>query len=402
MQNPLIATLKNKSFLFLLASEFFSQFSMNLLNFILLIVVFQISGSNLAVAGVVLAFTLPSIFFGIIAGVFVDKWNKKNVLVYTNILRALAAVPLIFISHQLFVLYLVCFTISLITQFFIPAETPIIPLLVPKKLLLQANALFSMGIYGSIIVAFALSGPLLLLLGEKNVFIFITLFFVISAFFAFLIKLNIKDKHVGRKHIDILEEIKDAFRLMKRNKKIYHSLILLTLLQTLILVIAVIGPGYAEHVLHIDVKKFPILFVTPAVIGMGLGAVIIGNYLHKRSKDIMAKVGLLIIGIVVFLFPNLYQVLNFNPVHVMVFLSVIVGFAFALVFVPSNTIIQEETSDAQRGKIYGSLNTMVGVVSLIPVMSVGLLADSIGVASVITMLGIGVIIIAIIRIVKFR
>src|SRR3989344_1875686 len=156
MRNPFISVLSIPPFLFLLISEFFSQFAMNLLNFILLIVVFQLSGSNIAVAGVVLSFTLPSILFGIIAGVYVDKWNKKRVLVYTNVLRALAAFPLIFISSELFVVYTLSFLVSLITQFFIPAETPIIPLLVPKKLLISANALFSMGIFGSIIIAYVL------------------------------------------------------------------------------------------------------------------------------------------------------------------------------------------------------------------------------------------------------
>lgn len=402
MRNPLIAALRIPSFLFLVISEFFSQFAMNLLNFILLIVVFQISSSNLAVAGVVLSFTLPSIFFGIIAGVYVDKWNKKNVLIYTNLLRALAAFPLIFISHQLFMVYLLCFLISLITQFFIPAETPIIPHLVPKKLLLSANAIFSMGIYGSIILAYGLSGPLLLLVGKTNVFILITALFSISAFFAYLIKFEMSKKHIGKQKIDIAAEIREAFVVMKSNKKIYHSLFLLTLLQTLVLVIAVIGPGYAEHVLNIQVEKFPILFVTPAVIGMTIGAVLIGNFLHNASKTGLAKLGLVIIGISMILFPNLYRFINFSSVNIMVFLSVIIGFAFALVFVPSNTIIQEETTDEQRGKIYGSLNTLVGIVSLIPVLGVGVLADQIGVATVITMLGIGVIIISAIRILKFK
>ena len=98
MNNPLIKVLSIPSFLFLLISEFFSQFAMNLLNFILLIVVFNLSNSNIAVAGVVLSFTVPSILFGILAGVYVDKWNKKNVLVYTNALRAVAVFPLIFVS----------------------------------------------------------------------------------------------------------------------------------------------------------------------------------------------------------------------------------------------------------------------------------------------------------------
>ncbi len=417
MANPFLKVLSIPSFSYLLISEFFSQFAMNLLNFTLLIVVFQLSESNTAVAGVVLSFTLPSILFGIIAGVYVDKWNKKNVLVYTNILRALTAFPLILISHELFLVYSLSFLISLITQFFIPAETPIIPLLVPKKNLISANALFSMGIFGSIIVAYALSGPLLLLFGKTNVFILITFLFAVSAIFALFIRLKFNQPKEKIK-INILEEVRDAFAFMAKKDKVYHSLFLLTLLQTLILVIAVIGPGYAEHILKIEVEKFPALFVTPAVVGMSIGAVAIGNFWHNKSKQTLAKIGLLIIGIVILLFPygylltsqemikninnNLPYHLIINDVHLLIILAVIVGFAFSLVFVPSNTLIQEETTDRQRGKIYGSLNTLVGLVSIVPILGVGALADLIGVSKVITLIGVSVIIIALLRIFKFK
>ncbi len=417
MRSPFLKVLSISSFSYLLISEFFSQFAMNLLNFTLLIVVFQLSASNTAVAGVVLSFTLPSILFGIIAGVYVDKWNKKHVLVYTNVLRALAAFPLIFISHELFFVYVLSFLISLITQFFIPAETPIIPLLVPKKYLITANALFSMGIFGSIIVAYALSGPLLLIFGKTNVFIFITFLFAVSAIFAYLIRFKY-DKPKEKIKINFFEEVRDAFSFMAKKDKVYHSLFLLTLLQTLILVIAVIGPGYAENILHIDVEKFPALFVTPAVVGMSIGAVLIGNYWHNKPKQVLAKIGLLIIGIVILLFPYGYLItsqetvrnvnsymptlLSINDVHIMIFLAVIVGFAFSLVFVPSNTLIQEETTDRQRGKIYGSLNTLVGIVSIVPILGVGALADLIGVSKVITLIGVSVIGIALLRIFKFK
>lgn len=415
MRNPIFAVLSIPSFSFLLISEFFSQFAMNLLNFTLLIVVFELSKSNIAVAGVVLSFTLPSIMFGILAGVYVDKWNKKNVLVYTNILRAVAAFPLLFVSGELFIVYILSFMVSLITQFFIPAETPIIPQLVKKELLISANALFSMGIFGSIIVAYALSGPLLLFFGKDNVFFLITILFLFSAVFAFLIKLNYELPKTSQK-INFFEEIRDAFPLMAKKDKIYHSLFLLTLLQTLILVIAVIGPGYATNVLHIEVEKFPLLFVTPAVIGMSMGAILIGNFWHHKSKQSLAKIGLLIIGFVILLFPYGYiitaretvqtinsylpGIVDINNVHIMLFLAVIIGFAFSLVFVPSNTILQEETTDRQRGKIYGSLNTLIGVVSMIPVLGVGLLSDIFGVSKVITAIGIIIISISILRFIK--
>lgn len=417
MQNPFVKVLSVPSFLFLLISEFFSQFAMNLLNFALLLVVFDLAGSNLAVAGVVLSFTVPSIIFGILAGVYVDKWNKKNVLVYTNVLRALALIPLVFVSDQIFLVYLISFIVSFITQFFIPAETPVIPLLVKKENLLTANALFSMGIFGSIIAAYALSGPILIILGETNMFIFLAFLFAFSAFFAFLIKL----KYVRRSElasVNILEEIRDAFAVMVKKEKIYHSLFLLTLLQTLILVIAVIGPGYATQVLKIDVEKFPLLFVTPAVVGMSIGAVVIGSYLNKYSKQKIAKVGLLVIGFVILFFPyghvitnrvfvqnlnsHLPSILNITNVHLMLIMAVIIGFAFSLVFVPSNTILQEETTDEQRGKIYGSLNTLVGIFSLVPVLGVGVLADIIGVSVVITVIGLIIILISLLRIFKFK
>lgn len=391
---------------------------MNLLNFILLIVVFRLSKSNIAVAGVVLSFTLPSIIFGILAGAYVDKWNKKNVLVYTNALRALAVFPLIYVSHELALVYILSFIVSLVTQFFIPAETPIIPQLVPKNLLLSANALFSMGVFGSIIAAYAMSGPLLLILGKINVFILLTILFGISAFFALLIKLKLPKAHFRKQEINIKDEIKDAFSVMLKKDKVYHSLFLLTLLQTLILVIAVIGPGYATNILHVEVEKFPILFVTPAVIGMVLGAVVIGNFLNNIPKQTLAKIGLLIIGIVVLLFPygevltsrvtvqsineNLPGLMHINVVHIMVILAVIIGFAFSLVFVPSNTILQEETTDEQRGKVYGSLNTLVGLTSVVPVLGVGILSDAIGVGQVITGIGLLIIGISILRIFKYK
>ena len=83
-------------------------------------------------------------------------------------------------------------------------------------------------------------------------------------------------------------------------------------------------------------------------------------------------------------------------------MAIMIGFAFALVFVPSNTLLQEETTDEQRGKIYGSLNTLVGTVSLIPVLGVGFLADIIGVARVITLVGLTIIAISLLRFFKYK
>jgi len=395
MRNPILQTLRIRSFFFLLVSEFFSQIAMNLLNFILILVVFSISKSNLAVSGVVLAFTLPAVFFGLIAGVFVDRWNKKYVLILTNLLRGLAVVPLILITDDLFVIYSATFAVALVTQFFIPAETPIIPHLVKRELLMSANALFGIGIFGSIIIAYALSGPILLFLGIEKALVLLSALFIVSGLSCLLIKMDTKESQ-ARQQSSIVREVLNTLVQIFRSKKISHSLLVLTLVQTLILIIAVIGPGYAEHVLRIKVEKFPIIFVTPAVLGMALGALIVGNFLINFSREKMRKIGLFAIGLIFVIFPHgpliatkrIPEFLGIGMLEILITLAFILGFFLALVFVPSNTVLQEETSDEERGKIYGSLNTLVGVISFLPVVAAGSLADIFGITKVLTAIGV--------------
>ena len=414
MKSPFFKVLSNRSFAFLLTAEFFSQLSMNLLNFSLLLIVFSVANSNTAVSGVALSFMLPALFFGLLAGVYVDRWNKKNVLFISNVIRGVLIILLVFLYKQLAPVYILSFLISTVTQFFIPAETPMIPLLVKKELLFPANALFSVIMFGSILIAYASSGPLILFFGRENLFWILTAFFALAAFFSFIIKLERPDKTILKaEKIGLFKDAKNAFSIISKTKKIYRSLLLITFLQTLILMIAVIGPGYARDILHIKAEQFSILFVIPAVLGMAVGAALIGNFLHTKPKSVITKFGLVIMGITLILFPYgskvasrdfIHDLNNFLPhtldvtiIHIMVVLAFVLGFAFALVFVPSNTIIQEETTDEFRGKIYGALNTLSGAVSIIPVLAVGSLSDMFGVGKVLTSIGIFVIIVAFVR-----
>src|SRR5437660_1254706 len=101
MDSSLLAALKNKSFFSLWVAEVFAQLAMNMMNFMLLLVAYSLTRSNTAVSGIVLAFTIPAIFFGILAGVFVDRWNKKTVLIATDMLRAILVFILAFVHPNL-------------------------------------------------------------------------------------------------------------------------------------------------------------------------------------------------------------------------------------------------------------------------------------------------------------
>lgn len=403
----LLRAFSDRSFLYLWLGEVFTLVGANIFNFLLIIIVFALTKSNVAVSGIVISFTLPAILFGILAGVYVDHWDKKKVLIVSNIIRALLLILLAFMHTNLVAIYIISFIFSIVTQFFIPAETPMIPLLVSKANLLPANALFGMGIYGSVLIAYILAGPMLLFLGQVPTYVVLAGLLFLGAFFISLIKYkrSVVKKSLRKltSELDVQAEVKNALRLMVKNKAVYHSLFLLALSQILILIIAAVTPGYADKVLQMDVEKFPLYFVTPAAIGMVIGAITLVHYFPNSNKERMINVGLLLSAVSMLILPfasilaskeivqtiNTYvpRLLSITDLHILIVLAFFLGISNALVFVPANTILQQETTDESRGKIYGVLNALVGVFSLIPIILVGSLSDLLGVGNVI--LGIG-------------
>ncbi len=410
MNNRILKVLAIRPFLLLWIAELFSQLAFNMMGFILIVVAYSVSKSSAAVSGVVLSFTIPAIILGLIAGVYVDRWNKKKVLFSVNIIRALLLVLLAYFHDSLVVILFLSFAISTATQFFVPAESPMIPFIVRKNLLLPANALFGIGIYGSMLVAYALSGPFLILLGNRNIFLLLAIFILIAAVFIFFINTDSKESEgaVSEDKINLPTtlrlEIKQLFKIILKTKEIYHSLFLLTLSQTIVLIVAVVGPGYVNQVLNVPINQFPILFITPAALGMVIGSLILSNFLHVGARERSVTFGLLLSAFAFILLSygvriSLYlpPILSMNALRLMVFLSFILGVSNALVFIPSNTFLQENTPDSFRGKIYGALNALTGIFSILPIILVGWLSDAFGVAKVISGIGITILIVGVAR-----
>ena len=391
MKHSIFQALTERSFLMLWLGEVATQIAYNLFNFFLVLHVFTLTHSNIAVAGIVLSFTLPSVLFGVVAGAYVDRWGKKRTLFITNISRAVLLVFLAFAHTNLFLIFLISFIVSIITQFFVPAETPMIPLAVKREHLLSANALFGIGIYASIFIAFIISGPLIIFFGKVVTILIVAGLFFIGAIFIYFI--NARGKSFRSKE-KVVVDIRETFATVLSKKPVYHAIFLLALSQVIVLIIAVITPGYATDVLKMKVEDFPLRFIAPAALGVLVGAVLIVNLLHSLKKDIVINAGLLLAGMTMFLMSygsafvsRAVTVAAVTPLNILTFLAFILGLANSMIFVPANTTLQEETRDTSRGKVYGVLNTMVGIVSFLPIIVVGSLSDIVGVGRVIAGIG---------------
>ena len=137
--------LRCPAFVALWLSETFSLIGDRLVMVALIALVYDRTGSVGAVGLLMLLKALPALLLGSLAGVFVDRWNRKWIMVISNLLQGLLVfwMPL---TTDITVIYIIYLVMSMINQFFVPARTAAIPDLVPPQALLTANSLFALSI----------------------------------------------------------------------------------------------------------------------------------------------------------------------------------------------------------------------------------------------------------------
>lgn len=405
-------------FLFIL-SVMLTQMAINMMNVVCILLVYHLTSSNLLVSILILTFLIPQIFLSFIGGVIADSKNKKTILFYGNLIRAVLFM-ILFINHSSVVLiYVVSFFVSIITQFYIPAETPLIPKLVKKSQLTVANSIFGIALFGSILFGYILAGPAINYLGRSNVFMFISVLFIFASFFIFLIPASFfnifvhKLESVSQVKYSIVHELKRTLNILRNKSKAFGPFMLLAFSQVIILVLANMIPGYASTIVEVKAEDLSLLLFGPAALGMMVSSFLVGGAFKNVSKQKLMTNGLILSGIVLCLFPltskivtrqivyslndYLPRIFDITAVHFAVFLSFIAGFANALIFVPGQTLLHEKVPEEFRSKVFGLLFGMVGVFSLVPILLTGVLADTIGVGRVLAIIGTVIIILGILR-----
>lgn len=402
-KNPFFLVLKINHFRSLWLAQITSQIAMNMLIFVLGIRVYQQTLSNASVSLLYLAVGVPAVIFGVLAGGIVDDFDKRQVMFICNLLRFFLFFLFFVFANHLTTLYILIILFSIVTQFFIPAEGPAIPVLVKSELLLTANSLFTVSFYLSTILGFVISGPMMKMFGPVYIYLLMAMLMLAATILIYRIPKILSAKHNRFSFTQIGNTIDDGLVFIKANSRIYQSLILMTFAQALILALSVLSPGFADNVLHIDLTDASYLIMGPAVLGLVCGAFLIGDYGRKMLKGALILTGIISTGVV--LLTLSFLSLNTFSSHLITLMSTVVllfflGLFNALISVPANTILQQESENKMRGRVYGVLTSLTGGVSILPVILSGLMADVIGVSKTLSILGIAVIIMGVYQYLK--
>jgi MFS family permease len=397
-----LGVLKNRNFVILWSGQIFSQLA-DKVNLVLMIAIIesQFQSENQSISGwvsaITIANTIPAVLFGSLAGVYVDRWHKKDVLVITNVLRGLLLLSLPFLlwltRGQVFanlplgfeILLVVAFLVSALGQFFSPAEQSAISMIVDKPNLLSANSLYTTTAMGSLIVGFAIGDPILALADSLGASIglgvnigkelLVGASYALAGIVLLMLRTGETKQLPTGDEPHVLADLKDGIRYLGENKQIKGALIQLVILQSIIASMTIVAVRMAELLPEIKASQFGFLLAAGGV-GMALGALglsYVGKKLSRAQLSLYGSIGVAcsLVG------------LSFSQSLWLSLLCLVgMGVFSASVAIPSQTTIQSETPEEMRGKVFGLQNNAINIALSLPLVLTGLAETAIGVPAV--------------------
>ena len=401
--------LKNRNFLTLWGGQVFSQLADKIYLVLTIAIVaarFQPEGQSISgwVSAITITFTIPAVLFGFLAGVFVDRWPKKGVLAITNLMRGglvLTLPPLLWLCGTqsiaglpvgFGVLLAVTFLVSTLTQFFAPAEQAAIPLIVKRQHLLSANSLYTTTMMAAVIVGFAVGEPLLEV--ADNLFaglgfgkeLVVGGSYILAGVLLLLMRARETLHPTENAIAQFGQDLRDGLGFLKTQARVRSALIQLTILFCTFAALAVLAVRLAEVIPNLDADQFGFL-LSAAGVGMGIGAAGVGYFGARFSYSRLSLVGS--VGMASALVGLSFVTGQLIPALILIALM---GICAAMVGIPMQTIIQAETPEAMRGKVFGLQNNAVNIALSLPLAVAGIAETYFGLPVV--LLGLGAIVLA--------
>ena len=348
--------------------------------------VYMLTGSELLM-GTLFAFNfLPGLLFSLFTGTFVDRWPKKRVLALTYLSRGIVVSLTAFLyaigSLEVWHLFVFTFLNSTLECFSRPAETSIVPRLLPKEQLLAGNSFSTSVSRSAELIGLSIAGALIALIGISGTILIDAVTFLIAAvIIAFMPNPEAAEQAeqaefpgpVSEKERTVLGDIKEALLFVKQ-----HSLLLITTILAMInnfclAPLNVLQPVYVKETLGAGAGGLSVMG-TALLIGMICSGLWIGRYGKSFKKSTLIMSGSIMLGIGYFALgiPGHLPAWRVESAAVCMFVA---GFAVSMLNAPISTYLMEVTPRHMLGRI-GALMTVL-CTAAIPVGSLitGLVAE---------------------------
>ncbi|EML9734574.1 MULTISPECIES: MFS transporter [Bacillus] len=352
--------LKNTNFLFLWAATLFSSFALAFFTFSQTWYIAKTLNLEASLGVVFVALSVPRLIFMIVGGAVADKFPKKNIMFYSNIIRAILVATILtwFIVGDvtLYTFALFALFFGLADAFFWSADGSILPELVEKSRLTQANSLTQMTNQASVILGPVLGGILIKFTNYETIFSITILLLIVAAILVQKIQFTMPEQKDTDK--GMFTSIKEGILYVKESPFLSTFLICSAFLNLFLIGPMQVGfPLFVKNVLHGDSLHFSYLEASVGG-GMAIGAVIVGLKNINRRRGLFCIIMMLLSGV-------FFLAINFSTVLWQALLAgMFYGITIAMAIVPLMAMIQSTVKEEMMGRVMSLL--MLSSMGFIP------------------------------------
>jgi MFS transporter, DHA3 family, macrolide efflux protein len=379
--------LQHKPFRTLWLAQFVSIFGDFLALFgVISLITFKLHGTAVQVTAVTIAYVLPLAIISPVAGVFVDHWNVKRVMITSDIIRAVLITLLVFVTDvgQICVIFAI---LSAVSSFFAPAQSVTTRTVVPMDSLLAANTMMMQAFYIVRLFSPFAAGSLISALGEKACFYIDTASFLFSAFMISSLVILRPQRQASEKTLSSLSQ-----DFLEGNKFIFtHSglTFVFVAMGVAMFVLSSFSPLMSIYIRD-SLHAGPFIFgLISAMVGIGLmiGAQLVPK-LTRLSRVQVVLGGLFGLGL---------SAAMLGAIRLTVFAALstfLMGFAISFVLIPAQTMSQQETPPPLMGRVSSTFMSLISLSQVLGLLLSGYLANVMGVRALFLTSGGGLILIA--------
>ncbi len=337
--------------------------------------VYDKTRSGAAVGFLEIAMAIPSVVIGVFAGVIVDRYSRKWVMVISDVVRALLFLIMAF-TPSIPAFYVIVFASTLVGLFFSPAYSASLPMILGKKALLEANSLREMSSQLVRIVGPGLAGIMYAQFGFTFVCVFNTVTYFISAVVILSIPIP-QTQHERREWKSMKAPWLDAiegFRQIRSNSLVKWVLVTDAGMQ--------LGAGAIVVLAVIFVKE--LLNGSDALYGMIISATAVGSFVGafvtwfrgRLSEEAVLRSAYIALGL------SLLLISLCSHAWIALILFAIVGVSQTLLSITIDTVLQKHVHEAVMGRTFATMGVLGQLSQLLSMGAGGILADIVGIRAV--------------------
>ncbi|MBN1504418.1 MAG: MFS transporter [Candidatus Eisenbacteria bacterium] len=393
----LSSVLRVRSFLALSIGQTVSQFGDRLNHMALIALVSELMpGSTFKFSKLMIFVTIPGLIFGPISGVLIDRWNRKKVLFFCDLMRGGLVLLIPFIPYQQ-VVFAVVFLVFSAGLFYSPARNALIPSVIAKRKILMAGSVSNFTARASTVVGAVLGGVIVGYFGWRISFYLDSASYLFSALMLLLVTyrpavrpgpeagaptrrtkggLNTVIRESERLFVEVWEGLKFAFSHKWTVFGFSCSLALAVAGASLYVLVIVL----VKEVLNKGMEGLGTL-IGSLGIGMIVGSVLTGRFGHKTTERRIVLGGMVAFALCVMAFARMKSLPFMNA------WAGVAGAALSPVFICLDAMLQKTVPEQFRGRVFSARDALMNGGFLVASVLVGLAAENLDKADTLTAVG---------------